>query len=170
MIALSQKQVHLKTSNFVDLINEMADEINKNLNKRKKEKYFESIALLYSFIENVLKWLIYANALWTRSAKKITTKDIRVIQNSCKKLNFFGATNVAYIDGLIDLELYRRIHGIREERNKIIHKFWVYQRRGDLRVMRKKLEKLATTANSLVGIFNRVTRRIGVEEVYEIVL
>ena len=165
-----KKQILLKTASFVELINEMADEINDNLNKKKKEKYFENIALLYSFIENVLKWLIYANALWTRSGTKITTKDTREIRNYCRKLNFFGAINVAYIDGLIDLELYERIHQIREERNTIIHKFWIYQRRGDLRVFRKKLEKLVTTANSLVGVFNRLTRRIGVDEVYEIAL
>jgi hypothetical protein len=150
----------------------MTDEINDNLNKKKKEKYFENITLLYSFIENVLKWLVYANALWTRSRspKKITTKEIKEIRNYCKKLNFFGAISVAYIDGLIDLKLYKRIHEIRKERNMIIHKFWILQRRGDLRVFRKKLEKLANIANSLVGVFNRLTRRIGVDEIYEIAL
>lgn len=167
---MPKKQVQLKSAGVVDLINEMADEINDNLKKRKKEKYFENIALLYSFMENVLKWLVYANALWTRSAKKITPKDLREIRNYCKKLNFFGAISVAYIDGLIDLKLYERLHKIREERNTIIHKFWIYQRKGDLRVFRKKLEKLATTANSLVGVFNRLTKKIGVDEVYEIAL
>lgn len=160
----------LKKDDFVQLINEMADEINTNLNNKEKEKYFESIALLYSFIENVLKWLVYANGLWTRSAKQISPKDVREIRNFCKKLNFFGAINVAYVDCLIDFKLYKRIHEIREERNMIIHKLWFFERRSDRRLLRKKLEKLARTANSLVKVLNRLTRRIGVDEIYEIAL
>jgi len=45
-----------KYNNITQTINDIAEEINSVLNSRNKEKYFEKIILLYSFIENGLKW------------------------------------------------------------------------------------------------------------------
>jgi uncharacterized coiled-coil DUF342 family protein len=70
----------------------------------------------------------------------------------------------------MDLDLFQRIESIRDERNKVIHEFWTYEHRGNRNVMRKKLEKLANTANQLVGIFNKLTTKVGVDEVYELSL
>lgn len=159
-----------KSTNSVDRINEIADEINAVLNDRKKEKYFESILLLYSFIENVLKWLVYANALWQMSQKTIAVKGVKAVRTYCKRLSFYQVSNSAYVAGLMDLDLFQRIESIRDERNKVIHQFWTYEHRGNRNVMRKKLEKLANTANQLVGIFNKLTTKIGVDEVYELSL
>jgi len=52
--------------NIADLIEKIADEVNSVLNKRRKEKYFDNIVLLYSFIENLLKWLIFVKVLWDK--------------------------------------------------------------------------------------------------------
>jgi hypothetical protein len=155
---------------FVDQINEVADEVNKILDKRQKEKYFESITLLYSFIENVLKWLVFAQALWVRAKDKITAKDYKSIREFAKNLTFYNTSNIAYTSGLIDDGLFMRISEARNERNKIIHKFWTYERRGNKAVMRKKLEKLARISNDLVGVFNRLVKNIGVDEIYDLTL
>lgn len=157
-------------ANFADFINEIGDEVNTILNGKKKERYFETIALLYSFTENMLKWLVYANALWERSSGKISLEDEKAIHSFCKRISFYQATNLAYLTGLVDLTLYNRIEKAREERNRVIHQFWRYQHRGNQSVMRKKLEKLAGIANELVSTFNRLTKKIGVEEIYEVFL
>lgn len=39
-------------------INEIAHHINDILNNRRADLYFDSIVLLYSFIENMVKWLV----------------------------------------------------------------------------------------------------------------
>lgn len=155
---------------FVDQINEVADEVNNILNKRQKERYFESVALLYSFIENVLKWLVFAQALWVRAKDKITAKDYKTIRDFAKNLTFYNTSNMAYTSGLIDHDLFMRISEARSERNRIIHKFWTYERRGNKAVMRKKLEKLARISNDLVGVFNKLVRNIGVDEIYDLTL
>ncbi len=42
------------THNLLDEINEVAEEINGILNKKQKERYFEGIVVLYSFLEDTL--------------------------------------------------------------------------------------------------------------------
>jgi hypothetical protein len=159
------------TKNIVDQINRIGNEINDILDKKQTEKYFQSVALLYSFIENILKWLVFGESLWIRAEdRKFSTKDYKTIKEFCKQQNFYTASNLAYDFGLIDLKLYERISQARIERNRIIHKFWTYERRGNRAVMRKKLEKLARIASDLVRVFNKLTRKIGVDEIYDMTL
>jgi hypothetical protein len=155
---------------ILEQIHEIADVINSVLNKKRKDEYFESVALLYSFIENILKWLVFVEATWVRAKTKLTKKDTRILREFSRNLNFYSASNVAYSSGLIDLDLYMRISGARMERNRIIHKFWMYERRGNKAVMRKKLEKLARIANDLVSVLDKLTRKIGVDEVFDVTL
>jgi hypothetical protein len=42
---------------ITEAINEIADYVNDVLAQKRGERYFESIVLLYSFIENLLRWL-----------------------------------------------------------------------------------------------------------------
>jgi len=151
-------------------INEIAEEINLVLNSRSKERYFEEIIMLYSFIENLLKWLVFVKILWQKSDKELTQKEANKLRSFYKKLNFYNALYMAFSIDLIDFSLYKRIDMIREERNNVIHQFWMYSQRNNLLVLRKKLEKLAGVANQLVGIFNQLTQEVGVDEVYEIFL
>lgn len=160
----------MPTKNIVDQINEIAGEINDILNKQRKQEYFQSVALLYSFIENILKWLVFGEALWIRARTKFANKDYKTVREFSRNLNFYTASNLAYDLGLIDLKLYQRISKARIERNRIIHKFWTYERRHNRAVMRKKLEKLARISNDLVGVLNKLTRKIGVDEVYDLTL
>lgn len=151
-------------------INGIAEEINLVLNSRNKERYFEEIILLYSFIENLLKWLVFVKILWQKSDKELTQKEANKLRSFCKKLNFYNALYMAFSISLIDFNLYKRIDMIREERNNVIHQFWMYSHRNNLLVLRKKLEKLAGVANQLVGIFNQLAQEVGIDEVYEIFL
>jgi len=152
-------------------INAIAEEVNAVLNNRIKEKYFEEVVLLYSFIENLLKWLVFVKTTWDKcSNKTLTTEEIRRIRSFCKSLNFYSALNIAFSINLIDFGLYAKIDTIREERNNIVHQFWIYGHRGNFLTLRKRLEMLARATNQLVGIFNKLTEKVGVEEVYELFL
>jgi hypothetical protein len=71
---------------------------------------------------------------------------------------------------VIDWKLYQRIDAVRQERNDVIHQLWLYVHRGNRLVLRKKLEKLAGVASELVGVANKLTHEIGVDEVYKITL
>jgi len=159
-----------KYNNITQTINDIAEEINSVLNSRNKEKYFEKIILLYSFIENVLKWLVFIEILWEKADKELPQEEVDKLRSFCVELSFYNALNIALSINLIDFKLYKRINAIRKERNNVIHQFWIYRQRNNLLVLRKKLEKLARVSNQLVGIFNQLTQEIGVEEIYEIFL
>jgi hypothetical protein len=167
---MAKKLTQKEYTDITRSINEIAEEINLVLNSRSKERYFEEIIMLYSFIENLLKWLVFVKILWQKSDKELTQKEANKLRSFCKKLNFYNALYMAFSIDLIDFSLYKRIDMIREERNNVIHQFWMYSHRNNLLVLRKKLEKLAGVASQLVGIFNQLTQEVGVDEVYEIFL
>lgn len=49
---------HRDYPDIFEAINDIADEINSILNDRRKDKYFDGVVLLFSFIENVLKSIL----------------------------------------------------------------------------------------------------------------
>jgi hypothetical protein len=56
-----------KEHDLAQIINSLADEVNSVLNSRNKDKYFQEIVLLYSFIENILIWLVWVDLMWKKS-------------------------------------------------------------------------------------------------------
>jgi len=163
----------IKESGVYDIrqpISEIANEVNSVLDNRKKERYFEKIVLLYSFIENLLKWLVFVKTIWDKCEKELADAEADRLRSFCKRLNFYEASNVALSIDLIDFNLYREIDAIREERNNIIHQLWIYSHRDNFLALRKRLEKLAKVANRLVEILNQLTEEVGIEEVYQIFL
>ena len=108
--------------------------------------------------------------LWDKSAKEIRAEEVKIIRGFSKRMNFSTAQEVALSIKLIDFDLYKRIDRIRDERNSVIHQYWLYVHRGNRLVLRKKLEKLAHTANEIVGLFNALTKKIGLKEIYELFL
>jgi len=152
-----------------DLINDIADEINEVLSQAQRQRYFHCIVLLYSFIENLLKWLVFVKILWIKSAKEVMAKkEARDVRRFCRRLNFYNCLRIALGTDLISYPLYRKLDRVREERNDVVHQLWIYKHRRSNLVMRKKLEKIARTSSDLVGVFNALTREIGVDEVYEL--
>jgi len=157
-------------SDITKVINEIAEEINSVLDNCKQEGYFQEVILLYSFIENLLKWLVFVKILWNKSSRELIENEVDKLWSYCKRLTFYNALNVALLIDLVDFDLYQRIDAIRKERNDVIHQLWIYDHRNDLLVLRKKLEDLARVADQLVGIFNGLTESIGVDEVCEMFL
>lgn len=155
---------------MVDITGEIAEETNSILNERCTERYFEQIVLLYSFIENLLKWLVYIKILWDKAEKGSIVRQLGKVRKFCKRLTFINALNMAYSINLIDFKLYEKLDSIREERNDIVHQLWIYTHRDNRLVLRKKLEKLARATNELVEIFDKLTDEIGVDEVYDMFL
>jgi uncharacterized protein YutE (UPF0331/DUF86 family) len=161
---------------MVEAVNDVADEINSVLNGRKKEKYFDSIMLLYSVSENLLKWAIFVEILWIKAGAAkdprsfLPEEELKALKGFCRGLTFFNAQHVALCLNLIDLKAFRKLDSIRKERNDIVHQLWLYAQRDNRSVLRKKLERLARVVNQLVLTSSKVSGKIGIEEIYEIFL
>jgi hypothetical protein len=154
--------------NIIDAINDIAEEINTTLNDRLKDRYFDGVVLLFSFIENLLKSMVYVKLLWSKSDRMIRADEVKAVRQYCKGLSFYDAQQVALALDLIDMKLYKRIDAIRKERNDVIHQFWLYVHRGNRLVLRKKLEKLAGVASSLVDSFNTLSDEVGVLDLIDV--
>lgn len=156
-----------KTYNLIDEVNALADHINRILNE-KKERYFEGIALLHSFIEDLLKWLVLTQILWNNSEKEIVMPlgEFEALKNYCNQLSFYQLLNVGLCVGLLDYALFQRLDQIRVERNQLVHQYWLYVHKSKLHILRKKLEKLAGLGNTLVSKLNRLVEETGMDESY----
>lgn len=152
--------------NIIDVINEVAEDINKVLDKRHVEEYFASIVLLYSFIENMLIWLVYAKLLWDRAGRGLSEKDVLRIRDYCNQLSFHSALQLAFAVRVFDSKIFERVNTVKQERNRVVHQFWLYEHRKKRHILRKKLEKLARIANELVGVFNKLVRKTGADRTY----
>jgi hypothetical protein len=155
------------------LINTIVDEVILVLNERQKERYFDSVILLYSLIENLLKWTVYADILRKKyHTKKRVTKNVRREQRDIhqflKRLGFYETLRIALVSGLIDYRLYEKVEGIRTERNNVVHRLWTYQHRHNRAVIRKKLEKLILVTGELMAVSDMTARRIKVDLVWDL--
>jgi len=155
---------------IVEAINSIGEEIESVLQSRDKEKYFQSIILLYSLIENVLIWSVFVKAVWEKSREQLSAEQMNRLHSFCQRLNFYTALNMALFMDLIDFGLYRRIDAIRNERNDVVHQLWLYAHRQDPFVLRKRLEKLARIASGLAKIVEQLTDEIGVDDIRKIIL
>lgn len=77
-----------------------------------------------------------------------------------------NSVQMALSTKLIDLALYRKIEKARRERNDVFHQLWLYEQRGNVSMLRNRLEALAEITNDLVTVLKRVNRKIGVPGVY----
>jgi hypothetical protein len=155
--------------NVAKAINDIRDEVNAVLDERRKDQYFASIVLVYSFIENILRWFVFVKLVW-EAGRVMKAREYNTMRKYCKSLTFYSALQQAFALGLIDWPLFRRLESIRQERNDVVHQFWLYIHRGNNLVIRKKLEKLARAASDLVVAVNRLVSEISMDEVYELML
>ena len=58
--------------NIADVVNGILIDVGEVLAERKEDRYFEEIVLIYSTIENVLKWLIFLKVMWGRHAPQFS--------------------------------------------------------------------------------------------------
>jgi hypothetical protein len=112
------------THNLLDKINEVAEEINCILNGKQKERYFEGIVVLYSFLEDTLTWLVFIQILSKKSEKGVMPKEeFEDLKDYCNQLNFYSLLNIGLSIDLLDYNLYRKLDYARRERNRLIHQY-----------------------------------------------
>ena len=157
---------------IVETLNKISEEVNYVLNSNEKSKYFECVIVLFSLVENLIKWLIFVNILWTKSKEEIemSQKEIRQLIRFCEDLSFKNASLMALSFNIIDFSLHKKIDKLRKDRNMLIHRCWEDKDMRHYAKLRKRLERLAEVSNELIGIFNKLTEEIGVDEVYNIQL
>ncbi len=149
--------------NLIDEVNGLAESINDILNQNKKDRYFEGIALLYSFIEDLLKWLVFTQIIWNKSTTQLSEDEVERTRAFCNGLTLYNLLHVGLSVGLIDYGLFQELDTIRTERNQLVHQYWLYNHKGKLRIFRKKLEKLARLCNLLVGKLNHLIEETGMD-------
>src|SRR4030067_872433 len=157
----------IEYDDIIEGINSVGEEIDTILAERRKEKYFDSIILLYSFIEYFIKWLVFIKLLWN-AYRLLNEREFETIRRYVKSLNLYNALHLAMSLGAIDWKLFQRLDSIRDERNDFVHQLWLYAHRGKNLILRKKLEKLANAARDLVATIEKFMTDIGVDEAYEI--
>ena len=157
-------------------INQLVNEVNKCFDENIEEKYFQNLILLNSFYENILKWLIFIQFCWNKSSPRAKNKGeiedetYATMRNYCSQLTFYQAESLALTMDLIDLSLHKKIQHSRKQRNGILHDLWLFEHRNNHAFLRKELENLTTATNDLMAVFNKLTRKIGVDEVYQTML
>jgi hypothetical protein len=155
------------TYNIFDLIDRIADTINRTLDEKQKERYLAGILMLYSFIEKLLVLLVYVKILWDKSQRVLKDDEVVCLKEFCNRQEFYPLLRLALAVDLINVRLFNKLESVRIERNSIVHQFWLYEHRENRRVLRKKLEKLARVANELVGVFNELVKETGSDRDYD---
>jgi hypothetical protein len=161
------KKPSAKTHKLLDEVNALADQINTVLNQKEKARYFESIALLHSFIEDMLKWLVFTQIVWNKSEKGVMPdEELEKLRQYCNKLSLYQLLNLGLSVDLLSYSLFRRLDAVRVERNQLVHQYWLYVHKGKAQILRKKLEKLAGVASALVRKLNDLVEQTGMDESY----
>jgi len=152
-----------------ETVNRIGEEVDEVLKRHSVEKYFEEILLLYSLIENLLKWSVFVKILWDRTAKKdLGKQELFKLRGFCRGLRFSDALNVGLSLGLVDFDLYEKIDEVRTERTDVTHQLWIYEHRGKPVELRKNLEMLRRASKELIKVAEKLGRKIGVERIYQI--
>lgn len=153
-----------KNLELTEEITAVANEINTILNLKQKDRYFEGIAIVHSFIEDMLKWLVFTQIVWNRSreeSQSMMTGEVEKIRAYCNGLNFYSLLNTGLATGLFTFDFFTKLDNTRRERNSLVHQYWIYIHKGKRLIFRKKLEKLAGIGSDLVKCFNRLVDEIG---------
>jgi hypothetical protein len=152
---------------IVKTVNEIGREVGEILESSREEKYFEEIMLLYSLIENLLKWLIFVEICRGKNwgEDELNKKDIGNLRHFCGQLRFYDALNVGLSIHLISVELYGEMEKVRKERSDVTHQLWIYQHRREPIKLRKDLEMLVGVAKKLAGVTERIINEVDTYEV-----
>jgi hypothetical protein len=164
-MAKSQRRRIYKLTNAVERIE---SDISTILSKRQTTRYFEGIILMYSLIENILKWLVFLKILWGKSDHALPVREMESLKQFCNQQDFHSALNLALVTGLITHPLFQKIDRLRKERNDVIHQCYLFTHRRNKRVLRAKLEKLVSIADDIFVVFNNLVRETGADDSYDI--
>ena len=114
------------------IIDEIGVQVDHALARGQRSKYPYLALLLYSLIENFLKWLVATKVLWDETGKQteaelngsIYTVDWDKIRKRAAGLKFNEAIDLAYDLRLIGVRLQKRLHKDRLKRNDLVHELW----------------------------------------------
>lgn len=164
-MAKSQRRRIYKLTNAVERVE---SDIRAILSKRQKTRYFEGIILMYSLIENILKWLVFLKILWGKSDHTLPVRETESLKQFCNQQDFYSALNLALVTGLVPYPLFRKIDRIRKERNDVIHQCYLFTHRRNDRVLRAKLEKLVSIADDIFVVLDNLVMETGADDSYDI--
>lgn len=149
---------------LTDEINSLSAEIELILSLKQEDRYFEGIAIIHSFIEDIMKWLVFTQIVWNKSrnpVRNMAPGEVEQIRGYCNQLNFNALLNVGLAVDLLDFNLFNQLNSIRSERNTVVHQYWLYTHKGDRDIFRVKLEDLAGVVQKLVECLNRLVNEAG---------
>jgi len=136
------------------------------LNKRQSTRYLEGIVLMFSLIENILKWLVFLKIAWDKSERVLPKREIKSLVSFCNQQDFYSAINLAYVIGLIKHPLFRQLDQIRSERNDVVHQLYLFTHRRNRKVLRAKLKKIVRVAEQLFLVLNNLVAETGADDSY----
>ena len=112
------------------------------LTKYQSSRYLEGMVVMYSVIENVLKWTVFVKLIWDRCDRNIPWGERERLRAFCNQQDFYSALNLALASGLIGYGLFRRLDKIRSERNDVLHQCYVFPHRRNRKVLRVRIGQL----------------------------
>jgi hypothetical protein len=157
-----------RTYKLTNAIKRVENDIRDILINRRSSRYLEGIILMYSLIENVLKWLVFLKILWDKSERVLPQNETDSLRQFCNQQDFYSALNLALVTGLIRYSLFKRIDKIRKERNDIVHQCYLFTHRRNPKVLRAKLERIVSVVDDLFLIFNKLIMETGADDSYDI--
>jgi hypothetical protein len=160
-----RKRREYKLTSAVERVEE---DIRAILRKRKSTRYFEGIVLMYSLIENVVKWLVFLKLVWDKCDRVLAERELGSLKQFVNQQDFSSSLNLAFVTGLINHSLFFSIDKIRRERNDLVHQCYLFIHRRNPRVLRAKLERLVRITDDLFVVFNSLVEATGADDSYDI--
>ena len=157
--------------NIIDVTNRIGEEVTATLENSNSELYYQETALVYSLVENLLKFLVATKDCWDKTSTKVDEAenkekktgitvpdeelkvDFEVLRNKAKVLKFNNAINRAYSLKLITDEQKEKLHTFRKERNDLVHQLYLFDNRNDPTIMKGKLLEAEAIAKELTEVF-----------------
>jgi hypothetical protein len=167
-----------RQTDLIKIVNDMGVDIDKIVINRKNDRYLEGIVLTYSFIENILKYSVFLNRSWDQNGIDVdcgisleqNREHYQKIQKECSRYTFYQSQEKAHELVLIDDKLYSEINDVREERNDMVHQFWLYAHRKNTKVLERKLKRLVRISKKLIKVFEKISRNIGIDAIFDVSL
>ena len=157
--------------NIIDVTHRIGVEVTATLENSSSDLYYQETVLLYSLVENLLKFLVATKDCWDETCRKVdkavikekkTGKtvpdeelkvDFEVLRSNAKELNFNNTINRACSLKLITEEQKKKLHTFRDERNNLVHQLYLFDNRNNPTIMRGKLLEAEAITKELIDIF-----------------
>lgn len=103
---MPKRRGEYKLTNAVERVEKDVRDI---LNAHQSTRYFEGIIVMYSLIENILKWLVFLKIVWNKCDRVLAKQELDSLKEFCNHQDFYSALNLALVIGLIKQPLFKKI-------------------------------------------------------------